>query len=66
MAGNICERGPLAVRAAKQAMTQGESLGLDGGLRLEAMLQDFLSTTEDLEEGIEAFREKRKPVFRAK
>lgn len=66
MAESICEPGPLAIRAAKQAMIQGASLGLEEGLRLEAMLQDFLLTTEDLGEGIKAFREKRKPIFKAK
>jgi enoyl-CoA hydratase/carnithine racemase len=66
MAETICESGPLAVRAAKQAMIQGASLSLEQGLRLEAMLQDFLFTTEDLGEGIKAFREKRKPIFKAK
>jgi enoyl-CoA hydratase/carnithine racemase len=66
MAETICESGPLAVRAAKQAMIQGASLSLEQGLRLEAMLQDFLFTTEDLGEGIKAFREKRKPIFEAK
>jgi len=34
MAESICEPVPLAIRAAKQAMIQGASLGLDEGLRL--------------------------------
>jgi enoyl-CoA hydratase/carnithine racemase len=66
MAESICQPGPLAIRAAKQAMIQGASLSLEEGLRLEAMLQDFLFTTEDLGEGIKAFEEKRRPLFKAK
>lgn len=66
MAEALCEPGPLAVRAAKQAMILGMSLSLEDGLRLEAMLEDFLLTTEDFQEGTKAFVEKRKPVFKGK
>lgn len=66
MAEALCEPGPLAVRAAKQAMIQGTSVGLQEGLQLEAMLEDFCLSTEDFEEGTKAFVEKRKPQFKAK
>lgn len=66
MAEALCEPGPLAVRAAKQAMYQGTSVGLQEGLQLEAMLEDFCLSTEDFEEGAKAFIEKRKAVFKAK
>ena len=62
----LCRPAPLAVRAAKQAMIQGTSLSLEGGLGLEKTLTDFLVTTEDFDEGCKAFAEKRRPVFKAK
>ena len=65
-AETICERGPLAVRAAKEAIVRGLSLPLADGLRLEAFLSGTLRGTEDAAEGPKAFAEKRKPVFRAR
>jgi len=62
----ICQAGPLAVRAAKEAMIRGSSMTLDDGLRLEDSLSAYLLGTEDFNEGITAFAEKRKPVFKAK
>ena len=66
MAEALCAPGPLAVRAAKQAMIEGTSLGLEEGPQLEGFLEDFLLTTEDFEEGRGAFLEKKKPDFKAK
>ena len=65
-AQTICERGPLAVRAAKEAIIRGLSLPLADGLRLEAFLSGTLRGTEDAAEGPRAFAEKRRPVFRAR
>ncbi|MBC8512393.1 MAG: enoyl-CoA hydratase/isomerase family protein [Dehalococcoidia bacterium] len=62
----LCRPAPLAVRAAKQAMIQGTSLSLDDGLKLERTLNDLLVTTEDFDEGCNAFAEKRRPVYKAK
>jgi enoyl-CoA hydratase/carnithine racemase len=62
----ICEAGPLAVRAAKEAMIRGSSMTLEDGLRLENSLVAYLMGTEDFTEGTTAFVEKRKPVYKAK
>jgi E-phenylitaconyl-CoA hydratase len=62
----ICQAGPLAVRAAKEAMIRGSSLTLEDGLKLENALEAYLMNTEDYTEGTNAFVEKRKPDFKAK
>ena len=63
MAEQICKCGPVAVRAAKQAMIEGTSLSLTEGLALEAVIRDRVTATEDFNEGCKAFLEKRKPEF---
>jgi enoyl-CoA hydratase/carnithine racemase len=65
-AGVITQVGPLAVRAAKEAMIKGYSLTLENGLRLESSLFNYLLGTEDFTEGTTAFVEKRKPDYKAK
>jgi enoyl-CoA hydratase/carnithine racemase len=62
----ICQAGPLAVRAAKEAMISGYNLTLEDGLRLENSLGAYLYGTEDFTEGTKAFVEKRKPNYKAK
>jgi enoyl-CoA hydratase/carnithine racemase len=65
-AGVISQVGPLAVRAAKEAMIRGYNMTLEDGLRLESSLFNYLLGTEDFTEGSTAFLEKRKPVYKAK
>ena len=62
----ICQAGPLAVRAAKEAMIRGNSLTLEDGLKLENALEAYVMSTEDYTEGTKAFLEKRKPDYKAK
>jgi enoyl-CoA hydratase/carnithine racemase len=66
IAGVICERGPLAVRAAKEAIRRGLDMPLDHGLALEDLLLGRLFATEDAKEGPRAFAEKRKPNYRGR
>jgi enoyl-CoA hydratase/carnithine racemase len=65
-AQNICKAGPLAVRAAKEAMVRGAAMTLEDGLRLENVLLANLFQSDDFTEGTTAFLEKRKPDFKAK
>ncbi len=62
----LLERGPLALRAAKQAMLRGLSLPLNEGMRLERRLANDLFGTEDAREGPLAFAQKRKPQFKGR
>jgi enoyl-CoA hydratase len=62
-AGKIASRGPVAVRMAKMAMNRGLDLDLANACALEAGLFSAGFATEDREEGIAAFLEKRKPRF---
>ena len=54
----------LAVRAIVEAVMEGVKLPLDEGLGLESRLFGRLAESEDKQEGITAFIEKRKPVFK--
>lgn len=65
-AETICKAGPLAVRAAKEAMIRGSAMTLEEGLRLENSLVASVMSTEDFAEGTGAFVEKRKPNYKAK
>ena len=66
LAEAICQAAPLAVRAAKEAMMRGLDMSLEEGLRLEDDFQRYIMSTKDFEEGITAFREKRKPKFKGR
>jgi enoyl-CoA hydratase len=60
----LLSRGPLAVRMAKEAMLKGYDMTLEQGIRLEEDLYALLQTTADRAEGVRAFLEKRKPLFK--
>lgn len=64
MAFIMAEKSPLALNFAKEAIIKGLDLTLEQGLRLEADLYFLLHTTEDRSEGIKAFREKRRAIFK--
>jgi enoyl-CoA hydratase len=53
-----------AVGLIKQAVVQGTEVHLDGGLFMERELQNRLFRTEDAQEGLQAFIERRDPVFK--
>jgi enoyl-CoA hydratase/carnithine racemase len=64
MAEKLCRRGPVAMRAIKESVLRG--LALEQGLHFEAFLFDSLQTSQDSHEGVRAFAERRKPVFKGK
>jgi len=65
-AGIIAEKAPLATQAVKQAMLRGLGMNLEEGMKLEQALLGGLMGTDDFEEGIKAFSEKRKPDYRGR
>lgn len=63
LAEEISEKGPLALRAVKEALLRSYDLPLAQGLRLEGLLRRIVGDTQDALEGMTAFQEKRKPRF---
>jgi E-phenylitaconyl-CoA hydratase len=66
IAETILTRGPLGVRATKEAMIRGYSMPLEEGLALERQLVNQVRATEDFMEGARAFAQKRKPEYKAR
>ncbi len=64
LAAALCKCGPIALRAAKRAMTEGYDLPMADALAVEQRLFNSLAYTSDLREGLSAFAEKRPPQFR--
>lgn len=66
MAAMICEAGPIAIEQAKYAINYGMETDLHTGLAIESNAYWVTIPTEDRLEGLTAFREKRKPVYKGK
>ncbi|MDF1593334.1 MAG: enoyl-CoA hydratase-related protein [Desulfobacterales bacterium] len=66
MAAMICETGPIAVEQAKYAINYGLETDIHTGLAIESNAYWITIPTEDRLEGLAAFREKRKPVYKGK
>jgi enoyl-CoA hydratase/carnithine racemase len=64
LAQEILGNAPLAVYQAKAAIDRGSSVDLQTGLDVETMCYEVIIPTKDRLEALEAFREKRKPVFK--
>ena len=66
VANRIADKSPIALMLAKEAVKIASRSNLDEGLRREVDLFALCFSTEDKNEGVSAFLEKRKPVFRGK
>jgi len=66
MAFMICQAGPIAIEQAKYAINHGMETDIQTGLAIESNAYQVTIPTQDRLEGLAAFREKRKPVFRGK
>lgn len=60
----IGKNAPLSVMLIKQAVDRGVDMSLADGLATENDISYLLTFSEDREEGLKAFREKRPPKFR--
>lgn len=64
IAEQIVVNAPIAVMQAKIAINRGLDVDLAAGLRIEQMAYDITIPTKDRLEGLQAFKEKRKPVYK--
>lgn len=62
----IAASGPLSIKGSKEAIDRGLALPLEEALKLELSIYDKVANSEDAEDGLSAFLEKRRPVFRGK
>ncbi|GAA0611537.1 enoyl-CoA hydratase [Virgibacillus siamensis] len=62
----IAKNGPVALRQAKTAINQGFQTDITTGLAIEHLCYKETIPTEDRIEGLQAFKEKRKPVYQGK
>jgi enoyl-CoA hydratase len=66
LAAKIAEKAPIALQLSKEAVKFASRSNLDEGLRREVDLFAICFSTEDKKEGVAAFLEKRKPVFKGR
>jgi enoyl-CoA hydratase/carnithine racemase len=64
IAERIAANAPLAVKAAKAAVTRGLEMPLAEALELETKLYERALSSKDRLEGLQAFREKRQPEYK--
>ncbi len=66
LAAELAAKSQTAMRLMKKAINYSEYVDLASGLLFEQKTWAFLMSTEDAHEGLTAFLEKRKPVFKGK
>ena len=65
-ARQLCTRAPQAMGMAKQIINMCQNVDTETGRLLERLGQSVLIRTDDNQEGMRSFREKRKPKFSGK
>jgi E-phenylitaconyl-CoA hydratase len=66
LAATICEKAPLGIQRAKEAMIRGRDMAQEDGLRLELAFFEEMLQSEDYQEGLRALADKRKPEYKGR
>jgi len=64
LAREIAKNGPIAIQQAKFAIDKGFETDLKTGLAIEQKSYDIVIPTRDRIEGLQAFKEKRNPIYK--
>jgi enoyl-CoA hydratase len=65
-AARIADNAPISVRQIKQSIQRGSEMSLGDALAFEIEAYNRMVPTQDRHEGVNAFNERRKPVFRGR
>lgn len=65
-ASELATKAPIALKIAKSLINKGADISLNAAIALEREGFSVVGSTEDLQEGVSAFIEKRKPVFKGR
>jgi len=66
LARKLAEKAPLTLGAIKSVINNALDMSIDAAMEYQLKENSFLFYTEDLKEGIKAFLEKRKPIYKGK
>ncbi|PKB83321.1 MAG: hypothetical protein BZY88_02435 [SAR202 cluster bacterium Io17-Chloro-G9] len=66
IAGKIAANAPLSIAAIKEASIKGSEMGLEDRVAYAQKKRDEVLATEDAQEGVRAFAEKRAPVWQGR
>jgi cyclohexa-1,5-dienecarbonyl-CoA hydratase len=66
LVSKLASKSPAVVRLAKKALRASTTRALESLPEVETLYREELAATEDMLEGLEAFLEKRKPVWRGR
>ncbi|MFC1984180.1 enoyl-CoA hydratase/isomerase family protein [Chloroflexota bacterium] len=66
LAAKLATKSPLAIKLAKNAIHTGLSMSLNDGIEYENKLFAILCGSQDKQEGVSAFMEKRQPDFKGR
>jgi|TARA_B110000438_G_scaffold118405_1_gene115644 enoyl-CoA hydratase/carnithine racemase len=66
LAREIAQKSPVAIKLAKQGLNQIEEMSLRDGYRFEQNMTSEVRKSADSKEAMQAFIEKRKPIFTGK